>query len=55
MNNVLSSATKIVLLSLTAWLIIMSLMQMTIPAEYKDAIMLVFAFYFWQKVNTPSI
>ena len=51
----MQSATKIVLLSLTLGLIIMSLMQMTIPVEYKDAIMLVFAFYFGQKVNSPTI
>lgn len=53
--KLLWSATKIVLLSLTMWLIAMSLLQMTIPVEYKDAVMLVFAFYFWQKVNTPTL
>jgi uncharacterized membrane protein len=52
MNNIMKSATKLVLLSLTLWLIVMSLMQMAIPAEYKDAIMLVLAFYFGQKTNT---
>jgi len=55
MNNVMKSATKLVLLSLTLGLIVMSLMQMAIPAEYKDAIMLVFAFYFGQKVTSPVI
>ena len=51
MNEILKSATKVVLLSLTLGLITMSLLQMTIPAEYKDALMLVLAFYFWQKTN----
>lgn len=55
MKEILKSATKIVLLSLTFGLIVMSIMQMTIPVEYKDAVMLVLAFYFGQKVNTPTI
>lgn len=52
--KILQSATKLVLLALTLGIILMSLLQMQIPAEYKDLTMLVYAFYFGQKINTPT-
>lgn len=52
--QVLSSATRIVLLVLTLTLCYLAVRQMAIPAEFKDIILMVMSFYFGGKTSTTE-
>lgn len=47
----LTSATRLVLLLLIIALVYMSIRAMSIPAEFKDVLMIVVSFYFGQRAT----
>ena len=54
MKDILKSATKIVLLLLVLGLIVFVALSIQIPDTFNNALMMVLAFYFGQKVNSQT-
>ena len=54
MQNILQSATKIVLLMLVLGLIVLVFIGQQIPETYNNAVMMVLSFYFGQKTMSPN-
>lgn len=55
MSEIMKSATKIVLLLLTLWLLVFVAIGKVDQDVFKTALLMVLAFYFWQKTNTPLV
>jgi hypothetical protein len=52
--NILSSATKIVLLLLIVALVALTSLKIVDQEIFKTVILMVVSFYFGQKINTPT-
>ena len=50
----MKSATKSVLILLTLGLIYLVVLQIPVPTEYKELVLVVYAFYFGQKMTTSE-
>lgn len=53
MNEILQSATKIVLLAIVAALIVLTFMKIVDAKDFMSITLMVVAFYFGQKTNVP--
>jgi len=53
MNEILNSATKIVLLAVISALIILTFMKIVDAKDFMSIALMVVSFYFGQKVNVP--
>jgi hypothetical protein len=53
MNEILNSATKIVLLAVISALIVLTFMKIVDAKDFMSIALMVVSFYFGQKVNVP--
>jgi len=54
MNEILNSATKIVLLAVISALIVLTFMKIVDSKDFMSIALMVVSFYFGQKVNVPA-
>ncbi|MDD3069553.1 MAG: hypothetical protein PHR89_05130 [Bacilli bacterium] len=53
MNEILNSATKIVLLAVISALIVLTFMKIVDAKDFMSIALMIVSFYFGQKVNVP--